>query len=60
MVIALLAIVTLASVVACHRIAASRRGNAVFWGVTEFLFGPFAIPFAYNAKPTPAGARPAE
>lgn len=57
MVIALLVLVTLASVVACHWIAASRGGNAVFWGVMGFVFGPLAIPFAFKAKPKSAAAR---
>lgn len=51
MVIAVLVLVTLASIVACHWIAASRGGNGVFWGVMGFLFGPLAIPFAFKAKP---------
>ena len=51
MVIALIVVVTVASLVACHWIAASRGGNAVFWGVMGALFGPVAIPFAFRAKP---------
>lgn len=60
MVIAVIVFVTFASVVACHLIAAARGGNAVFWGVMGLLFGPLAIPFAFNAKPKPADAHPAE
>lgn len=51
MVIALIAGVTVASIVICHWIAASRGGNAVFWGTMGFLFGPLAIPFAFKARP---------
>jgi hypothetical protein len=50
-VILLLIIITLASIVSCHYIAQSRGGNAVYWGVMGLLFGPFAIPFAFRAKP---------
>lgn len=60
MLIAVLVLVMFASVVTCHWIAASRGGNGVFWGVMGFLFGPFAIPFAFTAKPKPAAAQPAE
>jgi len=59
-VIALLVLVTLASIVACHMIAASRGGNAVFWGTMGLLFGPLAIPFAFKAKPKSDGKRTAE
>jgi len=41
----------LASVVACHAIAKWRGGNPVFWGAMGLLFGPFAIPFAFLARP---------
>jgi uncharacterized membrane protein len=51
MAIALIALVTLASIVICHWVAASRGGNAVFWGTMGFVFGPLAIPFAFKAKP---------
>ena len=58
--IAIIVIGTLASIVACHMIAASRGGNAVFWGTMGFLFGPIAIPFAFRAKPKPVESHPAE
>ena len=64
MLIALLVFVTVASMVACHWIAASRGGNGVFWGVMGVVFGPLAIPFAFRAKPKPkpkfTAARPAQ
>ncbi len=49
--IVLIALVLLASVVACHAIAKRRGGNPVFWGVMGLLFGPLAIPFALLARP---------
>jgi len=45
------ALLLLASVVACHAIAKRRGGNPVFWRVMGLLFGPFAIPFAFLARP---------
>ena len=51
-------LVTLASIVACHWIARARGGNAVFWGVMGAVFGPFAIPFAFLAKPKQPPAPP--
>ena len=51
MLITIALLLTVVSVVACHMIAKSRGGDAVFWGVMGFLFGPFAIPFAFRAKP---------
>ncbi len=60
MIIAVIALVTLASIVACHWIAASRGGNAVFWGTMGFLFGPLAIPFAFRAKTRAAKSRSSE
>jgi hypothetical protein len=49
--ILLMALVLLASVVACHAIAKRRGGNPVFWGLMALLFGPLAIPFAFRARP---------
>ncbi len=49
--ILLVALLLLASVVACHAIAKRRGGNPVFWGVMGLLFGPLAIPFALLARP---------
>ncbi len=34
----------------CHWIADWRQGNVVFWGSMGFVFGPFAIPFAFFAR----------
>lgn len=42
-----MALVFLASIVACHSIAKRRGGNPVFWGLMGALFGPLAIPFAF-------------
>jgi hypothetical protein len=49
--IVVIALLLLASVVACHAIAKRRGGNPVFWGVMGLLFGPLAIPFALLARP---------
>jgi hypothetical protein len=49
--ILVMALVLLASVVACHAIAKRRGGNPVFWCVMGLLFGPFAIPFAFLVRP---------
>jgi hypothetical protein len=49
--ILLIALLLLASIVACHAIAKRRGGNPVFWGVMGLLFGPLAIPFALLARP---------
>ena len=49
--ILLMALVLLASVVACHAIAKRRGRNPVFWGLMGLLFGPLAIPFALLAGP---------
>jgi len=46
-----MALVLLASVVACHAIAKRRGRNRVFWGAMGLLFGPLAIPFALLARP---------
>jgi hypothetical protein len=49
--ILLMALLLLASVVACHAIAKRRGRNPVFWGLIGLLFGPLAIPFALLARP---------
>jgi len=49
--ILLMALLLLASVVACHAIAKRRGRNPAFWGVMGLLFGPLAIPFALLARP---------
>jgi hypothetical protein len=38
-------------VILCHQIAKRRSAKPVFWGVMGALFGPFAIPFVFLAKP---------
>jgi len=39
----------------CGFIAARRKGRWLYWSIMGFIFGPFAIPFAFAAKtrPTP-------
>jgi hypothetical protein len=39
------------SIVACHYIAKRRGAKPVFWGFMGAMFGPFAIPFAFFARP---------
>jgi len=46
-----LIVLTLASMYACYRIASSRQANVRFWVFMGLLFGPFAIPFAFLARP---------
>lgn len=58
MVIFVVILVGLGSIVACHLIAHGRGGNGVYWGVMGFLFGPFAIPFAFFAKPQRPDSEP--
>jgi energy-coupling factor transporter transmembrane protein EcfT len=53
--IAVIVVITLISIVACHKIAVSRGASGVFWGTMGLLFGPFAIPFACFAKPKASG-----
>ena len=50
--IPLLIVVTLLSMAACHTIAGLRSANQLKWLLIGLLFGPFAIPFAFFAKPT--------
>lgn len=33
-----------------YLIADKRGSNKIFWAIMEFVFGPFAIPFAFFAK----------
>jgi uncharacterized membrane protein len=47
MFIAIIVLLTLASMVICHSIAKNRGGNPVFWGAMGLLFGPFAITFIF-------------
>jgi hypothetical protein len=35
----------------CYIIARDRGGDARFWGWVGLLFGPFAVPLAFFAKP---------
>jgi hypothetical protein len=50
-VILLMALLLLASVVACHAIVRRRARNPVFWGLMGLLLGPLANPFALLAMP---------
>ncbi len=50
MTIAIVLMVLLASIFACHFIARKRGANPVFWGVMGAVFGPLAIPFIFFAK----------
>ncbi len=43
----------------CGIIAARRRARWVYWSVMGFVFGPFALPFVFLAKPRDqSGTRP--
>ena len=35
----------------CHNLARRRDANPVFWGVMGVVFGPFAFPFVFLARP---------
>jgi hypothetical protein len=45
------AAINIVCVILCHQIAKRRGAKPVFWGVMGALFGPFAIPFVFLAKP---------
>jgi hypothetical protein len=49
--ILLMALLLLASVIACHAIAKRPGSNPVFLSLMGLLFGPLAIPFALLARP---------
>jgi len=51
MTLALVVMFYVVGIVVCHYIAKNRGAKPVFWGVMGALFGPFAIPFAYFARP---------
>ncbi len=40
-----------ACAVICGLIAARRQARVAYWSVMGFVFGPFAIPFVFRAKP---------
>ena len=48
--IAILLLVTVASIVFCHQVAKRRGANPVFWGVMAVIFGPLAIPFVFLSR----------
>ena len=50
MTIAIILIVSVASIMICPFLAKKRGANPVFWGVMGALFGPLAIPFVFLAK----------
>jgi len=37
----------------CHTVAKKRGLNQRFWQMMALIFGPFAIPFVFLAKPPP-------
>jgi hypothetical protein len=45
------AAINIACIIFCHQVAKRRGASPVFWGVMGALFGPFAIPFVFLAKP---------
>lgn len=47
MFIAIIVLLTLASMVICHSIAKNRGGNSVFWSAMGLLLGPFVIIFVF-------------
>ena len=49
--IGLLIIVNLLSMLVCYQLARSRNANRRYWLLAGLLFGPFAIPFVFFAKP---------
>jgi ABC-type dipeptide/oligopeptide/nickel transport system permease component len=44
-------ILSLACAALCGFIAARRKARWVYWSAMGFLFGPFALPFVFAAKP---------
>jgi hypothetical protein len=51
LIFAILVVINIACIILCHLIAKNRGAKPVFWGMMGAIFGPFAIPFAMNAKP---------
>ena len=44
-------LITLACAVLCGLIAARRKLNWKYWAMMGLVFGPFALPFVFLAKP---------
>ena len=44
-------IISLAFGAIFYMIAAKRKANTVFWALMGVLFGPFALPFVFFARP---------
>lgn len=44
-------LLSLSCAVLCGFIAARRRSRWVYWSAMGFIFGPFALPFVFKAKP---------
>ena len=44
-------LISLGFAVLCGFIAARRKLRWVYWSVMGFVFGPFAVPFVFMAKP---------
>tara|TARA_B110000977_G_scaffold189227_1_gene258417 strand:- start:941 stop:1117 length:177 start_codon:yes stop_codon:yes gene_type:complete len=46
-----LVVLNVLSIIICHQIAKTRRGNARLWAGLAVFFGPLVIPFAFFCKP---------
>ena len=44
-------VISAAFAVICGLIASRRKARVVYWLVMGFIFGPFALPFVFIAKP---------
>lgn len=44
-------LISVACAAVCGLIAARRKARWVYWSVMGFVFGPFAVPFVFMAKP---------
>jgi len=47
----LLIVLSLLSMVICYEVARRRKADRRYWLLAGLLFGPFAIPFVFMAKP---------
>lgn len=43
--------ISFGSAVLCGFVAARRKARVVYWSVMGFIFGPFALPFVFMARP---------
>jgi hypothetical protein len=46
-----LILLSIISAVICYYVASQRGAKTSFWVLMALLFGPFAIPFVFFAKP---------